>query len=90
MLSDEDHVWRSVVPRAAALRLRRTLPYGESLTCLSDVDSAMLSFRRTGLVCMLNLSDTPADPPTGEPLLLSGPLDDEGRLPPDTAGWWAA
>jgi alpha-glucosidase len=84
----------------AALRLRRSLPREESLAWESDVDSDVLVFRRpaaghaqraprsrVSLVCAVNLGDEPVPTPAGEPLLLSGPLDD-GLLPPDAAGWW--
>ena len=49
-----------------------------------------LAFRRTGttLVCALNTSPAPVPLPPGDPLLVSGPLDD-GMLPPDTAVWLA-
>jgi alpha-glucosidase len=49
-----------------------------------------LAFRRTGttLVCALNTSAAPVALPPGDPLLVSGPLDD-GMLPPDTAVWLA-
>ena len=49
-----------------------------------------LAFRRTGttLVCALNTSAAPVPLPPGDPLLVSGPLDD-GMLPPDTAVWLA-
>jgi alpha-glucosidase len=85
----------------AALRLRRSLPRTDSLAWESDVESAVLVFRRPAarhthgaphgglsLICAVNLGDEPVPTPPGEPLLLSGPLDD-GRLPPDTAGWWS-
>ncbi|NMI01459.1 glycoside hydrolase family 13 protein [Pseudonocardia acidicola] len=50
-----------------------------------------LAFRRSGstLVCALNTSDTPVPLPPGDVLLTSGPLLDDGRLPPDTAAWLA-
>ena len=49
-----------------------------------------LAFRRTGttLVCALNTSPEPVPLPPGDPLLVSGPLD-ERMLPPDTAVWLA-
>ena len=49
-----------------------------------------LAFRRTGttLVCALNTSAAPVPLPPGDPLLVSGPLD-ERMLPPDTAVWLA-
>jgi alpha-glucosidase len=49
-----------------------------------------LAFRRvdTTLVCALNTSAEPVPLPPGDPLLVSGPLE-EGMLPPDTAVWLA-
>jgi alpha-glucosidase len=52
--------------------------------------SGCLAFRRAGstLVCALNTSTVPVPLPPGDPLLVSGPLDD-GMLFPDTAAWLA-
>ena len=49
------------------------------------------AFRRTGttLVCALNASDRPVPLPPGDVLLTSGPLTEDGELPPDTAAWLA-
>ena len=51
----------------------------------------MLAFERgPGLVVVVNLGAEAVDlpPEAGELLLASGPLGPEGRLPPDTGGWW--
>ena len=79
-----------------ALELRRLHP---GFTAAAAQDSPLewfgappgcLAFRRTGttLVCALNTSSAPVALPPGDPLLVSGPLDD-GMLPPDTAVWLA-
>jgi alpha-glucosidase len=50
-----------------------------------------LAFRRSGttLACALNTSEAPVPLPPGDVLVTSGPLTDDGRLPPDTAAWLA-
>jgi alpha-glucosidase len=74
-----------------ALELRRLHPgfTGSGLEWFG-APSGCLAFRRTGttLVCALNTSTEPVPLPPGDPLLVSGPLD-EGMLPPDTAVWLA-
>lgn len=70
-----------------ALRLRRKLLDGESLTWADDVPAGVLQFDRTDTWrCVANLSGTTVDLPAGEVLLSSAPLDD-GRLGPDTTVW---
>jgi alpha-glucosidase len=50
----------------------------------------VLSFaREPGFLCVVNLAADPAVLPQGAVLLASGPLGDDGRLPPDTAVWIA-
>ncbi|MFF8942436.1 glycoside hydrolase family 13 protein [Streptomyces sp. NPDC014864] len=71
----------------SALRLRRKLLQGESLTWAEDVPAGVLRFDRSdGWQCVTNLSDRPVALPAGEVLLCSAPLDD-GRLGPDTTVW---
>jgi alpha-glucosidase len=74
-----------------ALELRRLHPgfTGSGLEWFG-APSGCLAFRRMGttLVCALNTSTEPVPLPPGDPLLVSGPLDD-GLLPPDTAVWLA-
>jgi alpha-glucosidase len=74
-----------------ALELRRMHPgfTGSGLEWFG-APSGCLAFRRMGttLVCALNTSTEPVPLPPGDPLLVSGPLD-EGLLPPDTAVWLA-
>lgn len=70
-----------------ALRLRRKLLDGESLTWADDVPAGVLQFDRTDTWrCVANLSGTTVDLPAGEVLLSSAPLDD-GRRGPDTTVW---
>ncbi|OWA08341.1 alpha-amylase [Streptomyces sp. CS113] len=70
-----------------ALRLRRKLLDGESLTWSDDVPAGVLRFDRSdGWRCVANLSGTAVDLPAGEVLLSSAPLED-GRLGPDTTVW---
>ncbi|MFG3247749.1 glycoside hydrolase family 13 protein [Streptomyces sp. NPDC048187] len=70
-----------------ALRLRRKLLEGESLTWSDDVPAGVLRFDRSdGWRCVANLSDRTVDLPAGEVLLSSAPLED-GRLGPDTTVW---
>ncbi|WP_399886753.1 glycoside hydrolase family 13 protein [Streptomyces sp. BBFR51] len=70
-----------------ALRLRRKLLDGESLTWADDAPAGVLRFNRSdGWRCVTNLSDRAVDLPAGEVLLSSAPLED-GRLGPDTTVW---
>ncbi|WP_329471573.1 glycoside hydrolase family 13 protein [Streptomyces sp. NBC_01723] len=70
-----------------ALRLRRKLLDGESLTWSDDVPAGVLQFDRTDRWrCVTNLTGATVDLPAGEVLLSSSPLDD-GRLGPDTTVW---
>jgi alpha-glucosidase len=71
-----------------ALRLRRKLLDGESLTWAEDTPAGVLQFARSGgWRCVANLSDAAVALPAGEVLLASGPLTDDGRLGPDTTVW---
>ncbi|MFE4176000.1 glycoside hydrolase family 13 protein [Streptomyces sp. NPDC056909] len=73
-----------------ALRLRRTVPgFGDGPMSWLEAAPGVLAFTRTdGLICVVNFGDEAAELPahTGV-LLLSGPLDGNGRLPRDTAAW---
>ncbi|MGW0562206.1 hypothetical protein ACWDZ4_16690 [Streptomyces sp. NPDC003016] len=56
------------------------------MTWLSATDGVLAFARTHGLICVVNLSDSPAVVPAHQELLpAGGPLDDEGRLPRDTA-----
>ncbi|KOU63906.1 alpha-amylase [Streptomyces sp. MMG1533] len=73
-----------------ALKLRRKLLEGESLTWTADSPAGVLDFaRHDGWRCVANLSQTAVPLPPGEVLLLSRPLEN-GRLGPDTTVWLAS
>ncbi|MFJ3891852.1 MULTISPECIES: glycoside hydrolase family 13 protein [unclassified Streptomyces] len=70
-----------------AIRLRPVFGDGP-LTWLPASDGVLAFTRAEGVICVVNLADAPADLPAHTRLLLtSGPLDDQGRLPRDTAAW---
>ncbi|MEV8224795.1 glycoside hydrolase family 13 protein [Streptomyces sp. NPDC079167] len=73
-----------------ALRLRRSeTGFGDGPLSWLPAPEGVLSFARPdGLVCVVNLSTGAVGLPAHHARLLSsGPLDDEGRLPQDTAVW---
>jgi alpha-glucosidase len=71
-----------------ALRLRRKLLEGETLTWAADSPAGVLDFvRREGWRCVTNLGGGPVPLPPGELLLASTPLPDARTLPPDTTVW---
>ncbi|GAA2731050.1 glycoside hydrolase family 13 protein [Streptomyces nogalater] len=73
-----------------ALRLRRKLLDGETLTWAPDAPAGVLDFTRTeGWRCVTNLGTEPVPLPPGEVLLGSAPLPGGGALPPDTTVWLA-
>ncbi len=58
------------------------------LTWLPAPDGVLAFTRGAGARCVVNLAAAPVDLPAHSRLLLgSGPLDDTGRLPRDTAAW---
>ncbi|KAB8182685.1 DUF3459 domain-containing protein [Nonomuraea phyllanthi] len=74
----------------AALRLRRQHPAlgGGTLTWLDSPKDVLAIERDPGLVVVLNTGEEPVRPGVdGEVLLSSGPLPDDGTLPPDTTIW---
>ncbi|MFB9470414.1 glycoside hydrolase family 13 protein [Nonomuraea salmonea] len=74
----------------AALRLRRQHPAlgGGTLTWLDSPEDVLVIEREPGLVVVLNTGDEPVRPGVaGEVLLSSGPLTDDGSVPPDTTVW---
>lgn len=76
-----------------ALRLRRAGPgFGDGPLRWLPAAPGVLAFRRGGgLICVVNLAGDPAELPGHTSVLLtSGPLDDAGRLPRDTAAWLRA
>ena len=74
----------------AALRLRAAEPgLGDGPITWLDSAPGVLAFSRTAaFICAVNLSDAAVELPAHSELLLtSGPLSEEGALPPDTAVW---
>jgi alpha-glucosidase len=75
--------------RALAIR-RAHEALGDGSLKWVDGPAGVLSFARDpGFLCVVNLAAEPVDVPEGTILLASGPLGDDGRLPPDTAAWLA-
>ena len=75
-----------------ALHIRRAQPaLGDgALEWLDTPDGALALARDPGFICVVNLSGDPVAPPEGaEVLLSSGVLTDDGRVPQDTAAWFA-
>ncbi|MET9447364.1 glycoside hydrolase family 13 protein [Streptomyces cinerochromogenes] len=73
-----------------ALRLRRKLLAGETLTWTPDAPAGVLDFSRTeGWRSVTNLGAEPVPLPPGEVLLSSTPLPEGRVLPPDTTVWLA-
>ncbi|OPG09187.1 alpha-glucosidase [Streptomyces sp. GKU 895] len=73
-----------------AIRLRPEFGDGP-LTWLPAPDGVLAFARAEGVLCVVNLADTPAELPPHSALLLgSGPLDSAGRLPKDVAVWLRA
>jgi alpha-glucosidase len=75
-----------------ALRLRRThAALGDGALSWLPAPAGVLAFtREPGFTCIVNLSADPVSPPTaGKRLISSGPLDAHGRIPGDTAAWFA-
>ncbi|MFE9358639.1 glycoside hydrolase family 13 protein [Streptomyces olivaceoviridis] len=74
----------------SALRLRRKLLQGETLTWTPDAPADVLDFGRTETWRnVTNLGTEPVPLPPGEVLLSSGPLPQDRTLPPDTTVWLA-
>ena len=75
----------------AALRLRREEPSlgGGELRWLASPRGTLVFARDPGVVCAVNLRDTPVSlPPYGEVLLSSTDLDVAECLPPNAAAWY--
>jgi alpha-glucosidase len=76
----------------ASLRLRRAHPaLGDGTLRWLDAPEGVLAFaREPGFACLVNVSSDPvALPPGSTPLLASGALTADSRLPADTAVWVA-
>ncbi len=70
-----------------ALRLRRKLLDGETLTWAEAPEGVLHFARSEGWRCVTNVSHAPVPLPPGEVLLVSVPLPHDGTLPPDTTVW---
>jgi len=76
----------------AALRIRHEHPaLGDGTLAWLDSPSGSLAFRREpGFTCVVNVSAAPVPAPDGAHVLIaSGPLTADGRVPADTAVWFA-
>jgi alpha-glucosidase len=74
------------------LRLRRAHPaLGDgTLTWLAAPSGALAFARDPGFACVVNLSADPVQaPPRAELMISSEPLERDGRVPADTAAWFA-
>lgn len=69
-----------------ALRARREFAGDGSLEWLERGPDRLVFRRDGGLTCAVNFAVDSSELPTGEVVLVSGPLDN-GRLPTDTAVW---
>ena len=75
-----------------ALRIRREHPaLGDGMLRWIEAPAGALAFaREPGFACITNFWSAPLAPPTGADVLIaSGPLQDDGRVPADTAVWFA-
>jgi alpha-glucosidase len=74
-----------------ALRLRRAHPaLGDgTLRWLAAPTGALAFARDPGFACVVNLSADPVAAPRGELAISSEPLERDGRVPADTAAWFA-
>jgi len=71
-----------------ALALRHELQGAETLEWVADGEGVLHFARPGGWHCVTNVSsDEPVVLPSGEVLLTSAPLADDGRLPRDTTAW---
>jgi alpha-glucosidase len=72
-----------------ALRLRREHPaLGDgTLTWAESPDGVLVLHREPGLLCVVNLADTPFPLPDHEWVLLASEPLANGKLPKDTAVW---
>jgi alpha-glucosidase len=74
----------------SALRIRRAeVALGDGSMAWIEAPDGVLAFRREpGFACLANLSGAPVPLIEHDRVLLaSGPLTEDGQLPPDTAVW---
>jgi alpha-glucosidase len=75
-----------------ALRIRRAHPaLGDGTLRWLEAQAGALAFaREPGFSCIVNFWSEPVEPPAdADVLIASGPLLDDGRVPADTAVWFA-
>jgi alpha-glucosidase len=85
--ADEPGSMLELYRRAIAIR-RAHEALGDGSLEWVEAPAGVLSFTRDpGFLCMVNLASVPVPSPAGTVLLASGPLADDGRLPPDSAVW---
>jgi alpha-glucosidase len=75
-----------------ALRLRRGHPaLGDGKLRWLEAPVGALAFaREPGFACIVNFWSEPVPPPANADVLMaSGPVEDDGRVPADTAVWFA-
>lgn len=72
----------------AALRLRKENGLGDgALQWAAEQPDTAVAFSNAGVGVVANLGDAPIAVPAGEVLISSGPLTDDGLLPPETTVW---
>jgi alpha-glucosidase len=77
----------SLYRRALELRHDHTGFGGPGLEWFTGPEGCLAFRRPGGLLCALNASADAVPMPPGEILLASGPVGEDGTLPPDTAVW---
>ena len=69
------------------LHLERVLTADDPVAWIDGGDGRLAAQRGESFTLVLAMGDTPVRLPEGRLLLASGPVTNEGRLPPDTAAW---
>jgi alpha-glucosidase len=88
--SADEHSTLSLYRRALRLRRAHSALGDGTLRWLAAPAGALAFSRKPGFACVVNFSADPVAPPANaEVLIASGPFDDDGRVPADTAVWFA-
>ena len=69
------------------LHLERVVTADDPIAWIDGGDGRLAAQRGESFTLVLAMGDTPVRLPEGRLLLASGPVTNEGRLPPDTAAW---
>jgi len=69
------------------LHLERVLTADNPIAWIGDGDGRLVAQLGESFTLVLSMGATPVRLPAGRLLLASGPVTNEGRLPPDTAAW---